>query len=101
MADSGAEETPHPSKILVFSQSIGRGVPEEAQQKFAEIQELLTEQGLKPEISPWGLEGEQRLCVIVSDAQRSELIREIMKMAEGVDLLKVQEGDGDPAHCDQ
>jgi hypothetical protein len=99
MPDNNADEGPSSSRILVFSQSIGRGVPPEAQQKFEEIQELLTEKGLEPEISPWGLEGEQRLCVIVSNAQRIELMPEISKMAEGVKLLKIQAGDGDPADC--
>ena len=100
MADNSTEITPQSTKILVFSQSIGRGVPPEAQQKFAEIQEMLISNGLNPEVSAWGLEGEQRLCVIVSGAQRSELIHEITKMSKGVTLLKVQESDGDSEHCE-
>lgn len=99
MPDSNAEESPSSSRILVFSQSIGRGVPPDAHQNFEKIRKLLTEKGLEPEISPWGLEGEQRLCVIVSDAQRIELMPEITKIAEGVKLLKIQAGDGHPADC--
>ena len=99
VADDSADESPQSSRILVFSQSIGRGVPEEARKTFAEIRLMLVEKGMKPEVATWGLEGEQRMCVIVSAEQRDELMREIEKMAEGVTLLKVEEDEAGSELC--
>ena len=101
MADNNPETSPRSTRILVFSQSIGRGVPQEAQQGFADIRKLLISNGLSPAVSSWGLEGEQRLCVILSVEQRNRLMPEITKMSEGVKLLKIEELEEDSGECEQ
>ena len=92
---------PAPPRILLVSTgSIGRGVPEPAAQGFARIESMLRSSGYSPEIRPWGLEGERRLCLQLSGQEDEALIDEIHQLAKGTELLSVETSADANEHCD-
>ena len=104
VADDNHATNPDFTELVVYTQSIGRGVPVDAEQKFIEITKLLKSEGLNPKVQAWGIEGEQRLCVVFNQQQHVEMIKIIDGMSEGVRLLKVtyERASADPvSHCRQ
>lgn len=89
-----------PTVIVALSQSIGRGVPKAAQQKFKWIQEQLAAHDLKPVVQPWGIEGEQRLCAVLDAREHAKLIAEIKRVSADVPLLKIHFSETKPVSCD-
>lgn len=78
--------------------SRGRGVPAEARELLRQAQLLIDrdrENGVavRSETTRLGLEGETRLCVGYEDRESAEeTLRQIERMAEGVDLVNLAVG---------
>ena len=85
------QKQPLEVRLLVYSQSIGRGVPESASSAFVSIEKELRGAGYQPTVKVWGLEGEQRLCIVVSQSDlQSALIESVVARGEAVQLLRVE-----------
>ena len=94
--------SPIPEGISIYALSRGTGVPEEARKILEEVRILLKEaqdQGTVTRLVDRriGLEGETQLCAEFSDAHASQnIVSQIRKISEGVDLLNVK-----PEPCPQ
>ncbi|TGD74807.1 hypothetical protein E4634_06305 [Mangrovimicrobium sediminis] len=75
--------------IEVYTQSIGRGVPTAAREALLQVRREMLAQGLAPTETRWGIEGEQRLCVVVDAADQAALLAQIEQAIEGIDYIRV------------
>ena len=90
---------PEQQTLTLSTQSIGRGVPAEAAQAFAQIQTLLRSAGYRAEAQAWGLEGEKRLCVVLAGADSRALLQQITKLADATELLRAETQPDPDNHC--
>ena len=78
-------------EISVYTQSLGRGVPDSATRAFGKVLERLRREGISPTPTPWGLEGERRICVVGEESyQFAEVENDIVALIEGVALITIE-----------
>lgn len=83
--------------VAIYMLSKGRGVPEPTREAYRRIRSLLEQQQAAGNVSDistrrLGIEGETRLCAQFTDtAQAQAALRDIRKLASGVELLNVVE----------
>ena len=85
-----ADATNSMNRLIIYSQSIGRGVPAEARDALANIVALLEAEGLAPEQQVWGLEGEKRVRVALTCGQLDALLPQINAIGGNIELLKIE-----------
>jgi hypothetical protein len=78
------------SQLVIRSQSIGRGVPQGTRDALAAIVELLEAEGLQASQQVYGLEGERRVCVELTQQRLEALLPQIESLRSGVELLQVE-----------
>ncbi len=74
--------------IEVYTQSIGRGVPAPAREALLQVRRQMLARGLAPTETRWGIEGEQRLCVVVDGSARDALLATIEQQITGIDYIR-------------
>jgi hypothetical protein len=92
LASAGEDDGPANGMncLIIYSQSIGRGVPPEARDALAKIVTLLEAEGLAPEQQVWGLEGERRVRVTLTCGQLDALLPQINAIGGNIELLKIE-----------